>query len=801
MGLSAREKKKLGVLIAKTNDPLMKARYLDPKVGFPTDPTPKRWFRNWIVSDKAKPPESGFAYVQTPYADLYTKLWGVATIADLPKYRLMYRTVPVIKRAVDKSVLVAVSKGFDLKPVDDSAEAKRAVEVVDEWLLTQRNIKEFLGSIASDMLVYGNAFAEIVHEKMDIEKATSEELSRYEIVKEPSPFNLTPKSSSTDTPTIVQSVDNAGGFYNLVKPRGKPVWLKPLDPLTMRVRRDSFGNVYGYLQLLGVPPTAFTTENMAFFKHLPKTWQYESAYGVSSLMSVIRTQDIIWQLENDLLIISHAAKKVPSVFKGGSAERGYYSQKQLDVLSRELAERDAASDIFVRGDVEVEPLPLPASSIQPILNYLKYHHDQRTTALGVPPVLMGIPDGTTQTTATVSFEDFIDNIRSLQETIADTLETQVFSKVLAASGLDKKWVPEVEWRSVGKRDETSLANMIVALFNSRLITANEARALLRQNGLRFEDVDGGDELGPSMGPQEDFGDKQTQRKPKDSALGGSTAKKMPRLAEEEAENLEAGVETTRKAQYRPYNGVLNRAEASVARKILKAYRFALDEIGEIGAYVVDSQKTQAPIAIDDRLSKEQIGKMLGDAAERVYIYDEFESVLAAGVALADRQVRIDPKETTMRRLVAANEPQTDRLDPNEVNRYANSTVAQIKDSSTAIRDGVYDKLQTALKEGWGGERFSRELRTEFGFAESKARLIANTELIRSYRAKFLEVVKENANEVGLTAQLFQWRISPDELVCHECIALAGQGPMPEEEILDANEEIHPNCRCWWSAIF
>lgn len=794
MALTEREERKLAELLAKTGKHELVARYVEGEAAMQTDPTPTQWFKNWVVKPNEKPPESGFGYVQTPYSNIYSKVWGVASNADMPRYRTMYRSVPIVKRAVDKTVLIAVSKGFDLKPRDDTPEAKRALEVVEEWWKTQKNSKELLGMVASDMLVYGNAFTELVYQGMEIEDKTSEDLVEIKTFAE----GINPMEDSKET-----STKNPGGKYRLVKPTGTPVWCKPLDPLTMRVRRDAYGNVFGFLQLLGVPPTAFTTENMAFFKYMPKSWQYESAYGTSMLMSVIRTQDMIWQLENDLLLISHGAAKIPVVVKGGSPERGFYSKKQLDALALELKGRGAGSDIFVRGDVAVDALPFPANSIQPLLNLLKYHHDQRVISLGVPPVLMGIPDGTTQTTAAVSFEDFVDNIRSLQETIADTIEEQVFVPVLKGSGVDPAFRPEIEWRAVGKRDETNMTNVIIGLKNSGLITPNEARALLRSVGLKLDEIEGGDELAQPGGafgqdPEGGEGDSQTPRKPKDSPLGGTQSGDKAREASV-TDNPPVSVtaskttDQVRNARMRPYNHILQSAERALSDKIHRAYRTAIGEVEMIGSYIVDSHHTQAPIPIQDRLSKDTLGKMFEAAVKNLYIRNEVAAAVRAGKLLAQRHV----PERRMPPLKAAAEDEHE-LDA-EIAKYVNSTVDQITDTSKAVRDKVYEKLQEAVTAGWSGEKFSAELQEVFGFSKFKADLIADTELIRAYRGEYIDTVKDNAKDVGLKAEKFDWQISPDDLVCPECVQLNASNPHSEEEIADHNVDVHPSCRCWISA--
>jgi phage portal protein BeeE len=43
-------------------------------------------------------------------------------------------------------------------------------------------------------------------------------------------------------------------------------WLKPLDPVYMRVRRDEYSNIFGYIQLLAFPPVPFEAEEIIHYK-------------------------------------------------------------------------------------------------------------------------------------------------------------------------------------------------------------------------------------------------------------------------------------------------------------------------------------------------------------------------------------------------------------------------------------------------------------------------------------------------------------------------------------------------------
>jgi hypothetical protein len=191
---------------------------------------------------------SGAGFVTPPYSAVWERVWGAVPIEDLPKYKDLYNFTPYIKAAVDVTVNLAVSNGFELYGGDDA---------VREWLtdwLDEQNILHTLRIVATDILVFGNAFIEICRDEKT----------------------------------------------------GEVAWLKPLDPVHMRVRRNEYGDIFGYIQLLTFPPVAFEAQDMVHFRWGAKSWWYEFSYGTSLLRPLLKTQALIDQLEDDMAVIVYS---------------------------------------------------------------------------------------------------------------------------------------------------------------------------------------------------------------------------------------------------------------------------------------------------------------------------------------------------------------------------------------------------------------------------------------------------------------------------------------------------------------
>ncbi|MEM1551318.1 MAG: phage portal protein [Candidatus Bathyarchaeia archaeon] len=361
---------------------------------------------------------SGAGFVVPPYTAYWERLWGTTPIEDLPKYKDLYTFTPYIKAAIDVTVNLAISNGFELEGGDDD---------VREWLsnwLDEQNILQTIRVVATDMLVFGNAYLEICRDEQT----------------------------------------------------GRVSWLKPLDPVHMRVRRDAYGNVFGYIQLLTFPPVVFEAKDIVHFKWGAKSWWYESAYGTSLLRPLLKIQALIDQLEDDMAIIVHTYAKPMLVVKAGTPERPFTDQ-QLRQLVEAFRDRKPATDVFVRGDVDVEVVPSLTKDVN-ITWWLDYLYTQREAVLGVPKIFMGKSEGTNRATAEVVMQEYVTRLRMMQEIIGDQLETCLFKQLIKDEFGEGVEIPKVKWRPIWEPTFQDKARVLGDLVDKGIILPKEARVQL-----------------------------------------------------------------------------------------------------------------------------------------------------------------------------------------------------------------------------------------------------------------------------------------------------------------------------------
>jgi hypothetical protein len=383
---------------------------------------------------------SGAGFVTPPYTAVWERVWGVTPIEDLATYKDRYTFIPYIKASVDVTVNMAIAQGFELEGSKDE---------VREWLtdwLEEHNILQTLRIVGTDMLVFGNAYLEVCR----------------------------------DEDTEVS-------------------WLKPLDPVFMRVRRNEYGDVFGFIQLLTMPPVVFTPQDIVHFRYGAKSWWFEWSYGTSLLRPLLLVQSYIDSLEQDMATIMHIYTKPMLVVKCGTPQVPW-SDTQLAGLMEVFRDRQPATDVFVRSDVDVTVVQSMTKEVN-IEWWLNYLLIQRSSVLGVPKIFLGESEKTNRATAEIVMQEYVTRLRMLQELIGDTLETVLLKQLIREKFGEGIEVPHVKWRPVWEPTLDVKANFIANLVDKNIILRSEARPQLGYPEQPTDEALQADKLLPAPQPQ------------------------------------------------------------------------------------------------------------------------------------------------------------------------------------------------------------------------------------------------------------------------------------------------------------
>ena len=299
------------------------------------------------------------------------------------------------------------------------------------------------------------------------------------------------------------------GYFEICKDADTPPelwWLKPLDPVYIRVRRDQYSNIFGYIQLLTFPPVPFEAEEIVHFINEPKSNWYECNYGTSELRPLLLIQAYIESLQHDLAIIYTVYTKPMLIVKGGTPEHPLPTEK-MAALIREFKNRKPATDVVVQGHVEVKGIESMTRSIN-FKDWMEYLERQRKAILGVPEIFLGEPGGTNRATADTVMSEYITRLRLMQEIIGDELETCLFPKLLDAKFGPGTEVPKMKWKPIWNATLQELTPFYQMLLSVGAIGVGELRIAA---GLPEKLTDEGDLASDQKAPSKPVQTKQSDQ--------------------------------------------------------------------------------------------------------------------------------------------------------------------------------------------------------------------------------------------------------------------------------------------------
>jgi hypothetical protein len=191
---------------------------------------------------------------------------------------------------------------------------------------------------------------------------------------------------------------------------------------------------------------------------------------------LLKIQALIDQLEDDMGVIVHTYAKPMLVVKAGTPERPF-SDTQLSQLVEAFRDRKPATDVFVRGDVNVDVIPSLTKDVN-VNFWLDYLLRQREAVLGVPKIFLGYSEGTNRATAEVIMQEYVTRLRMIQEIIGDTLETVLFKQLIESEFGKGVEIPKVKWKPIWEPTIQDKAKFLCDLVDKGIILPKEPRVQL-----------------------------------------------------------------------------------------------------------------------------------------------------------------------------------------------------------------------------------------------------------------------------------------------------------------------------------
>lgn len=363
--------------------------------------------------------------------------------ADYKELESVYRGDPIVAAGVDYTVSFTVGSDVKFRFVDVEGEEVEQEDL--KRIIRRSRPKSLLRQIAKDMMVYGNAYVE------------------------------------------------------LVMLGDKVVRLQNVNPYKMRVVRDIDGTVLEYIQEVGDNEGDYPKwkpQRLIHFKNREITGK---PYGISDIEPILESAEILRDMGIDLANFISNKAYPPIIWKLGTSDKPW-GKTDIKKWGQARAEPEAGDQISVSGDVTAEVVGVSKQTLD-ISPYLEFYAASIVSGLRIPATLVSLISDLSPFTGEQQKFAYRRRINDLQTYISETLEISGFDEIIATNGYGQIEVQTV-WTLQDDEDERVRVNNTVQLKQNGIISVTEARLESgyneKVNGVLPEPVDKAEQSEPEL---------------------------------------------------------------------------------------------------------------------------------------------------------------------------------------------------------------------------------------------------------------------------------------------------------------
>lgn len=260
---------------------------------------------------------------------------------------------------------------------------------------------------------------------------------------------------------ILDSVLCKTAFQEIIPTKsGDDIWgVVPRDASSFRIKYDEFGRITGYTQLISTGTGQFQEKPIDADRMLTITLfpVPGDVYGASILE---RAYD---DIQRDVDVIDSITK---AIHRHGTPKQQWAigdpenraSLADLNAVEKNIEKIRANTDFVTTHDTKINALD--TTGVANIDVYSNVSLQRLACALGVPEEMLGLGRGSTEATANVRMQAFLDKISTIQSIIARTYSRQLIDRITKDVG--------AVWIEFNDRpqDFLKLAQAIAALRNT-----------------------------------------------------------------------------------------------------------------------------------------------------------------------------------------------------------------------------------------------------------------------------------------------------------------------------------------------
>jgi len=416
------------------------------------------------------------------YLSFRNTYWGQQHPVNYKLLYKMYKEDPVVNSAINLTKDFVVGDGWELIGDEGSELHRKRIERV----LNKNNFTNTLNDLVLCLLIYGDAYLELVRHEDSRHKFVSEcdiakhsdnigSFGVHEWTEE-----LGVKKCFVGDNEVSKDVFEKQWNYEYKQKFGTVKKMVPMEPSSVRVDYNEHGEPIKYIQRVLHRRVDFYPDEIVHFS-LNKIGA--RVYGHSPMQSLLVTLQAKQNAEN----------YTNDFFKRGAMPRmvyvlpGNYQKDMVDRFKNTLATLQPQQDVVLTGGQEVKVQEVaPHNSDMQFIELLKYLRLNILIALQVPPSMIGISEGANRSNSTVQMQAFDRRVHALKSIIADILNWQLFTtENFGSDNVVFKFQDKNVRENLLKAQEAQLLSSMVA---TGIVTANEVRDKLELKPLGIEGV-------------------------------------------------------------------------------------------------------------------------------------------------------------------------------------------------------------------------------------------------------------------------------------------------------------------------
>lgn len=248
-----------------------------------------------------------------------------------------------------------------------------------------------------------------------------------------------------------------------------------IDPSTINVHRDQYGNILGYTQkTISGKEKKYKPEDII---HLYMNKESSNAFGTPKVIAALEDVKLLRKLEGNILAIVHRFAIPIFHWKIGKTQQGFQAtDKEIEEARQEIEGMSLDGVVITNEKTEISVLGAEGAAIN-ASEYLKYFEERVFTALDTSASQMG--RGGAKQDADSMESQAHDYIKHVQRTLSVFIENFMISELLMEGGfnpiLDEKDIVKYIFNEISLDTKIKVENHEMLKYQSNMQTLEEAR--------------------------------------------------------------------------------------------------------------------------------------------------------------------------------------------------------------------------------------------------------------------------------------------------------------------------------------